>query len=84
MAHSIKYKPSVEKEIDSLDGDLKKRIARAIRALADNPRPSGCKKLRGSDLYRIRIGEYRVIYEVRDDVLFVLVLRVGHRSEIYK
>jgi mRNA interferase RelE/StbE len=55
----------------------------AISKLANNPRPVGCKKLRGWDAYRIRIGDYRVIYEIHDDVLIVLVVRVAHRREAY-
>jgi mRNA interferase RelE/StbE len=56
----------------------------AIDKLPDNPRPSGCRKLKGADVYRIRVGDYRVVYEIHDDVLIVLVVRVAHRSEVYK
>ena len=56
----------------------------AIDKLALVPRPPGCKKLKGRDAYRIRIGEYRVIYEIHDDVLIVLIIRVAHRREAYK
>jgi mRNA interferase RelE/StbE len=57
---------------------------RAIRNLSANPRPAGCKKLKGLDAWRIRVGDYRVIYEIHDDVLVVLVIRVAHRGEVYK
>lgn len=56
----------------------------AITALSERPRPSGCKKLKGIDAYRIRIGDYRVIYQVNDAVLIVSVIAVGHRREVYK
>jgi mRNA interferase RelE/StbE len=56
----------------------------AIGQLADNPRPVGCKKLKGMSAWRIRVGDYRVVYEIHDDVLVVLVVRVAHRREVYK
>ena len=53
--------------------------------MADNPRPQGSKKLGGEDgLYRIRVGDYRIVYAIRDDILVVLVVRIGHRSEVYR
>ena len=64
---------------------IRSRIAVAIRALADDPRPPGCKKLAGSsDYFRIRVGDYRVLYEVRDRDILVLVIKIGHRREVYR
>jgi len=64
---------------------IRSRIAGAIRALADDPRPPGCKKLAGSsDYFRIRVGDYRVLYEVRDRDILVLVIKIGHRREVYR
>jgi len=66
-------------------GNVRKRIDAAIQELAVNPRPPGCAKLQtGENAWRIRIGEYRVIYEVHDKVLVVLVIRVDHRSIVYR
>lgn len=63
----------------------RKRIARKIDALAKDPRPSGSRKLRGAeDLYRIRSGDYRIIYEVQDEVLIVLVILIRHRGRVYE
>jgi mRNA interferase RelE/StbE len=84
MAHSIEFDRSARKEIAALPRDIKNRVIAATIALADNPRPRSCKKLTGQDLYRIRIGDYRVIYEIHDDVLIVLVVRIAHRGEAYK
>lgn len=84
MAHSIKIKPSADKELDALQTDQRKRVLKSVYALSSNPRPSGCKKLKSSDLYRIRAGDYRIIYEIHDDVLIVLVVKVGHRREVYR
>jgi mRNA interferase RelE/StbE len=61
-----------------------RRIEAAIVELAAQPRPPGCVKLAGSENWRIRVGDYRVIYEIRDDVLLVLVIEIGHRREVYR
>ncbi|MDR1048982.1 MAG: type II toxin-antitoxin system RelE/ParE family toxin [Synergistaceae bacterium] len=84
MAHSVEFKLSTRKRIASLPQEQADRIINAAMALAGNPRPRGCKKLKDRDAYRIRVGDYRVIYEIHDDVLIVLVVRVAHRREAYK
>jgi len=84
MAHCIKINPSADKHLSSLDASLRRRIMQAIDKLALVPRPPGCKKLKSRDAYRIKVGEYRVIYEIRDDILIVLVVRVAHRRDAYK
>jgi mRNA interferase RelE/StbE len=60
------------------------RISGAIRRLADEPRPRGVKKLSGRDAWRIRVGDYRVLYEIHDERLVILVVDIGHRREIYR
>ena len=66
------------------DAKLKKRLDDAIEALSDDPRPQGCRKLAGtSDRYRIRVGDYRIIYRIDDGKVVVLVLLIGHRREVY-
>ena len=84
MAHLSKYLPSAQKELDALPWDVQKRIASAVMNLESNPRPPGCKKLKTLDAYRIRVGDYRVIYKVHDAVLIVLVIKVAHRGETYR
>jgi mRNA interferase RelE/StbE len=59
-------------------------LRQALRQLADNPRPHGCKKLEGSVLYRIRIGDYRLIYDIEDHIIKVTVVKIGHRKEVYR
>ena len=59
-------------------------IKEAIASLADNPRPSGCKKLKGEPAWRIRVGNYRVIYEIDDEKVIVIVITVCHRKDVYK
>ena len=84
MGHCIKINPSANKYLSSLNIELRRRIMQTIDKLALVPRPLGCNKLKSHDAYRIRVGEYRVIDEIHDDVLIVLVVRVAHRRDAYK
>ncbi|MGY6277629.1 type II toxin-antitoxin system RelE family toxin [Methylomonas sp. MgM2] len=84
MAYNIILKPSAQKSILKLPKTVQTRILDAIQSLAENPLPNGAKKLRGpTDLWRIRIGDYRVIYSIDAGILEVHVLVVGHRSSVY-
>jgi mRNA interferase RelE/StbE len=67
-----------------LERPIRQRIANALAALSENPRPHGCIKLQGLEAYRIRVGSYRIIYEIHDDHLLVLVVDVGHRRDVYR
>jgi len=81
----IILKPTVEKELDRLSDEVFVRVDAKIMALAENPRPVGCKKLKGfTDLWRIRVGDYRVIYAINDQAARLEVLKVGHRKEVYE
>ncbi len=84
--YTIQFDRRVKKDFKSLKPQDIKRIKSAILELSNNPRPNGCTKLKGDkhDYYRIRVGNYRVIYLIEDEILLVLVVRVGHRREIYK
>lgn len=83
--YQIEFLRSAIKELRSLPKDVQVRIGRAIDGLGSDPRPSGAKTLQGDGKrLRIRIGDYRVIYRLEDDRLVVLVVKVGHRREIYK
>ena len=83
--YSLEIKPSAGKELDALDDALFARIDRKIMALAENPRPPGCKKLRGyKDLWRIRVGDWRVLYVLDDAIKRVSITRVAHRREAYE
>ena len=82
--YSLKIKPSAAKELDALSDTLFARIDRRIIALADNPRPAGCQKLKGyKDQWRIRVGDYRVVYVIDDARLLVEITRVRHRRDVY-
>jgi mRNA interferase RelE/StbE len=82
--YKIEIKKSAAKEIVALPKHDLKRVLEKIGELAENPRPNGCKKLSGDEKYRIRSGNYRVLYSIENDVLIVYVVKVGHRKDIYK
>lgn len=84
MTYSVSILRSAEKSLASLSPVIQDRIIAAIRRLAVNPRPPGVKKLTGREAWRIRVGDYRVIYEIGDGDLAILVVVVGHRREIYR
>lgn len=85
MAYRVTYVASAAKALRKLDRQTARRILEVLNALADDPRPPGCITLQGGDgELRIRIGDYRVVYDVVDDELVVLILRVGHRREVYR
>lgn len=85
MTCRIELGPAAVRALKKLDRHALLRIQAALELLADDPRPPGAKKLAGGDgEWRVRTGDYRVIYEVHDDVLLVLVLSTGHRREIYR
>jgi mRNA interferase RelE/StbE len=80
----VRVAKAADRKLDALDGSVRPRVIRAIQALKSDPRPPGCKKMAGAELWRIRIGDYRVVYSIEDAQLIVLVVRVGHRREIYR
>ena len=83
--YSIEISRSAEKQLASVPVDAQRRLARAMMALADEPRPSGSRKLSGhNDIFRIRVGTYRVLYSVADGLLVVIILKIGHRKDIYR
>jgi mRNA interferase RelE/StbE len=83
--YAIDIKPSARRELDNLSDSLIARLVPKIEGLAANPRPSGCRKLRGyKDLWRIRVGDYRVVYIIDDDRKMVSVTRIAHRRDVYE
>jgi mRNA interferase RelE/StbE len=84
VKYSLEIKQSAQRELDALDNALFTRIDRKILALADDPRPSGCKKLRGyKDHWRVRVGDWRLVYIIDDRAKQVTITRVAHRREVY-
>jgi len=84
MTYRIEVAPAALRQLRKLDQPARCRIQAAIELLADNPRPPGAKKLVGGEgEWRVRTGDYRIIYQIHDGCLVVLVVSVGHRREIY-
>ena len=85
MRYEIIIKPTAEKSMDKIPLSARRRIADAIEDLRSDPRPAGVVKLTGDEnLWRIRMGDYRVVYEIQEDRLIVLVLPVAHRKDVYR
>jgi mRNA interferase RelE/StbE len=85
MTYDIQFTGSAEKEMRKMPQAMQKRIQPSILALGENPLPSGCKKVRGYDNYfRIRIGDYRVVYALEQKIRIVTIIRIRHRREAYR
>ena len=83
--YEVRLLVTARRQLLRVPGRIRFRVAEAIGALTADPGPSGCKKLAGdTGYYRIRVGDYRVLYEVRDRDVLVLVIKIGHRSEVYR
>ena len=83
--YSIQIKPSAVREIEAISQKkIRQAVVRRIQALADDPRPPGCEKLTGQDRYRVRHGQYRIVYAIEDQLLVVTIVKVGHRSSVYR
>lgn len=81
----ITYKKSVEKDLRKISKPHLKKIVQAIQQLAHNPKPTASTGLKGfSNVYRLRVGDYRIVYEINKGELIVLIVRVAHRREVYK
>ena len=84
MTYSIEILRSAQKQLSKINRQDQDHIISAIESLTHNPRPDGCIKLSGRPAWRIRIGSFRVIYEIQGEKLIVLVIKIGHRREVYK
>jgi mRNA interferase RelE/StbE len=85
MGYAIQFKPAALRQLEKLPRPVQKRIGAKIEALRDDPFPAGSKKLSGlPDTWRVRVGDYRIVYQVQRGILLILVLAVGHRREVYR
>jgi mRNA interferase RelE/StbE len=82
--YKLLTKPSAAKELEALPKKDRQRVVTKIRKLSDDPRPPGCEKLSVHNLYRVRQGNYRVLYMVEDVELVVVIVAIGHRREVYR
>ena len=83
-SYKLLTKPSAAKDLETLPKKDRQRVVTKIQSLAQNPRPPGCEKLSGHDLYRVRQGNYRVLYTVHDAEMVVVIISIGHRREVYR
>ncbi|MBF0308472.1 MAG: type II toxin-antitoxin system RelE/ParE family toxin [Magnetococcales bacterium] len=85
MTYAVVWDHAAKKQVLRLDQDIRRRILQKVVSLEAMPRPPGALKLEGSvDVWRIRVGDYRILYTIEDDKLIVLVVKIGHRREIYR
>ena len=84
-SYKVEFTKSAKKALDRIPNTVRNQLTVKIYSLKDNPRPDGCKKLKGEeDLYRIRVGDYRVVYLIQDGKLIVVVVKVGQRRDVYR
>lgn len=85
MVYQVEITPAAKRQIKKLSQRVQKLIVERLEQLAINPRSSGVLKMESEeDLYRIRVGNYRIIYEIQDQVLLVIIVKVGHRGDVYR
>ncbi len=85
MKYPVRLDGRTWKGLERTPTEIRGRILRKLRALEDDPRPPGAEKLAGpEDLYRVRVGDRRIVYAIRDRVLVVIVVRIGHRRDVYR
>jgi mRNA interferase RelE/StbE len=85
MLYTVELKPSATRELKKLSRNVQARLVKKMESLASNPRPSRAKRLEGPEgFYCVRVGDYRIVYDIQDDRLVVLVIRIGHRRESYR
>jgi mRNA interferase RelE/StbE len=82
--YNIAFKKSVAKDLRAFPKKDVHRILKCFEQLAVNPRPPGCEKLSGQERYRLRKGVYRIVYEIQDNILKIIVVKVGHRRDVYR
>jgi len=82
--YELRVRPSVAKDLRGMPKAHVKRILARMQGLRDDPRAPGCEKLSGAELYRVRQGAYRIVYEIHDERIVVEVIRIGHRGEVYR
>jgi mRNA interferase RelE/StbE len=84
MTYTVILTPAAQRDVRKLDSEIQRRIIRKLSELAENPRMPGTLKLQGEDLYRARVGDYRILYAIDDDTVIVTVVRVRDRKDVYR
>ena len=84
VKYRIEFKKSASKELNSLPNKEIKKILISIDQLSEEPRGANSKKLSASDRYRLRVGDYRILYEIKDEILIIYIIKVAHRKDVYR
>jgi mRNA interferase RelE/StbE len=84
MPYTVRFKKSARKELESLERETRKKVLSFIEALALNPTPANSLKLTSIPLWRIRVGSFRILYEIQNEVLLVYVVKIAHRKDVYR
>ncbi len=84
MTYRVFVQRSAQKALEKIPSEVRERFYQVLRNLSANPRPPGCKKLKDSEYWRIRISDYRAVYEINDTARTVTVLRIAHRADVYR
>jgi mRNA interferase RelE/StbE len=84
LTYAVEVLRSAQKQLERITADHQERLLAALESLAETPRPDGCTKLVGRDAWRIRVGDYRVVYEIQDDSRLVTVVVIAHRKDAYR
>ena len=84
MRYTVEIKRSAQKQLAKISNPFSDAITEKILSLEIDPRPVGCIKLKGREGWRVRVGDYRIIYEIKDNILLVLVIDIDHRKQVYK
>ena len=87
MSYTVEIDPAARKELEALGRKVQRQIDRKITALAANPRPRGCKELKGKKnkgIWRVPSGDYRIVYKIKQKRLLVLIIRIRHRKDVYR
>ena len=84
MSYTVIIEKAARKNLEKTRSPFFEVLDKKILALETNPRPHGCKKLKGRDAWRIRVGDYRIIYKIKDDILQIIVIEIDHRKQVYR
>ena len=84
MRYSVEVVRGAQKQLERIPADVQERMLAALEGLVESPRPEGCSKLAGREAWRVRVGDYRIIYEVHDDKQVVIVVVIRHRKDAYR
>ena len=84
MSYALAIFPSAQRELGALPSELSRRLRDAIVELAQDPRPSACRKLTGREGWRLRVGDYRILYDIDDSRQTVTIVHIGHRRDVYR